>query len=599
MSRTARRDRPLAQGMAPSDFGAGTWHPRAVAACRRRACIVLAVPAAARSPKAPRRSRQADAAKPEREAKPRPKPKAKTEAKPRLKPKAKPDAKAKAEAKPNAKAGQRTSRQRKSRRRKNPRPSQRRKPRTAKAAGALAPPIAAALKPVLPKDGSDARRGRSCSRRRPVSRRRCRRPPTPSSPPPRSTSRAVKRAIEMVRSRKQTDASEVKKNISDPAAKKLVEWVILRSDDSGADFARYAAFIAANPNWPSIVTLAAQGRGRRLPGAAGQRRRSRPISRSTRRCPPRAASRSPARCSRTATARTPRRWCARPGATTASRRMSKAGSSRPSASMLTSADHKARMDRRLYEKDDTEAGLRAAARLGGNEPLIAKARIAMLTKGAQQGRARCRAGRGPQRHRLQVRPHPDAAPRRQARRGGGADQDRSRSSTGATISTNGGWSAACWPASCSTTAIPRTPMPSCATPRRRTATTIAPSTSSWPAGSRCASCTIRATAYAHFAKIAESSENPISLARGAYWTGRAAEALQQARRRRSSATRRPRAIRPPITARSPAPRPGSASSRSIPSPRCPAPTATRRWRRTSCARLSCSTPSTPATWPGR
>ena len=59
----------------------------------------------------------------------------------------------------------------------------------------------------------------------------------------------------MVRNRKQTDASEVKKNISDPAAKKLVEWVILRSDDSGADFARYAAFIAANPNWPSIVTL--------------------------------------------------------------------------------------------------------------------------------------------------------------------------------------------------------------------------------------------------------------------------------------------------------------------------------------------------------
>ena len=66
---------------------------------------------------------------------------------------------------------------------------------------------------------------------------------------------AVKRAIEMVRNRKQTDANEVKKNISDPAAKKLVEWVILRSDDSGADFARYAAFIAANPHWPSIVTL--------------------------------------------------------------------------------------------------------------------------------------------------------------------------------------------------------------------------------------------------------------------------------------------------------------------------------------------------------
>jgi soluble lytic murein transglycosylase len=54
--------------------------------------------------------------------------------------------------------------------------------------------------------------------------------------------------------------------------------------------------------------------------------------------------------------------------------------------VLTSADHKARMDRRLYEKDDTEAGVRAAARLGGNEPLIAKARIEMLA--AQTSSAR-------------------------------------------------------------------------------------------------------------------------------------------------------------------------------------------------------------------
>src|SRR5262249_44815476 len=49
--------------------------------------------------------------------------------------------------------------------------------------------------------------------------------------------------------------------------------------------------------------------------------------------------------------------------------------------MLTRADHKARMDRRLYEKDDTDGGLRAAQRLGGNEVLIAKARIASLGKG--------------------------------------------------------------------------------------------------------------------------------------------------------------------------------------------------------------------------
>jgi len=120
------------------------------------------------------------------------------------------------------------------------------------AAAALAPPVAAALKPALPKqDGPPSD---------PV-------PSAPSQtqalPAPANTIittaaidvSAVKRAVEMVRNRKHSDAGEVKKNISDPVAKKLVEWVILRSDDSGADFARYTAFITANPNWPSIATL--------------------------------------------------------------------------------------------------------------------------------------------------------------------------------------------------------------------------------------------------------------------------------------------------------------------------------------------------------
>ena len=58
---------------------------------------------------------------------------------------------------------------------------------------------------------------------------------------------------------------------------------------------------------------------------------------------------------------------------------------------LTRADHKARMDRRLYEKDDTDAGLRAAERLGGNELLIAKARIACWPRAATRPRStRCR-----------------------------------------------------------------------------------------------------------------------------------------------------------------------------------------------------------------
>ena len=192
---------------------------------------------------------------------------------------------------------------------------------------------------------------------------------------------AVKRAVEMVRNRKQTDANEVKKNISDPAAKKLVEWVILRSDDSGADFARYVAFITANPTVAEHRHIAPQGRGRGLPGPAAQRASPGVFLAVSRRSPPRDASRSPARMlaagnRKDAEGVVREAWRYDGFSQDVESRVVETF-----GEFLTNADHKARMDRRLYEKDDTEAGLRAAARLGGNEILIAKARISMLTKG--------------------------------------------------------------------------------------------------------------------------------------------------------------------------------------------------------------------------
>ena len=51
-------------------------------------------------------------------------------------------------------------------------------------------------------------------------------------------------------------------------------------------------------------------------------------------------------------------------------------------------------------------------------------------------------------------------------------------------------------------------------------TTISP-----PAGSRCASCTIRRPPSPHFARISEGTDNPHALARGGYWQGRAAETM--------------------------------------------------------------------------
>jgi soluble lytic murein transglycosylase len=89
--------------------------------------------------------------------------------------------------------------------------------------------------------------------------------PPPSSVPPFATAAttttspldlsAVKQAIDLVRKNRQSEATDVEHTISDPVARKLVEWVILRSEDGASDFSRYAGFIAANPSWPGIEAL--------------------------------------------------------------------------------------------------------------------------------------------------------------------------------------------------------------------------------------------------------------------------------------------------------------------------------------------------------
>src|SRR5438105_13031831 len=88
--------------------------------------------------------------------------------------------------------------------------------------------------------------------------------PTPSIEAPRPATAtaplsgdlaAVKQAFELVRKGKTGDATTVRNSISEPAAQKLVEWLILRHADGEANFSRYAAFVADNPNWPSLRLL--------------------------------------------------------------------------------------------------------------------------------------------------------------------------------------------------------------------------------------------------------------------------------------------------------------------------------------------------------
>src|SRR5262245_57082608 len=67
---------------------------------------------------------------------------------------------------------------------------------------------------------------------------------------------ALREAVTAARRGKTTQAADLQRTIGDPVARKLVEWTILRSDDTQSiDVSRYMAFITDNPSWPSIALL--------------------------------------------------------------------------------------------------------------------------------------------------------------------------------------------------------------------------------------------------------------------------------------------------------------------------------------------------------
>jgi soluble lytic murein transglycosylase len=66
---------------------------------------------------------------------------------------------------------------------------------------------------------------------------------------------AVRDAIGLARKAKTSEATAVQKTIADPAARKLVEWFILRHPETNSNFTRYATFIADNPGWPSMELM--------------------------------------------------------------------------------------------------------------------------------------------------------------------------------------------------------------------------------------------------------------------------------------------------------------------------------------------------------
>jgi peptidoglycan lytic transglycosylase len=199
-----------------------------------------------------------------------------------------------------------------------------------------------------------------------------------------STSQADKDAlgnvIELLRKRKPDDASQTLATISDPVARKLGEWLILRSDNNNVTVERYRAFLAANPSWPSQTFLR-----RRLEAALWDDKRDDATIWSW------FENESPVSAKgRLALAKV---MIGRGDRGNAERLVREAWRNDPMSedtegnaldmfgAFLTAGDHKARMDTLLYGTENEAAGMRAAKRLGSGHVALAKARIAANRKG--------------------------------------------------------------------------------------------------------------------------------------------------------------------------------------------------------------------------
>ncbi|HEX9322224.1 MAG TPA: transglycosylase SLT domain-containing protein [Xanthobacteraceae bacterium] len=170
---------------------------------------------------------------------------------------------------------------------------------------------------------------------------------------------AVKQAIELVRKRKIREATEIEKSVREPMAQKLIEWVILRSEESGAGFDRYAAFIR------DAVTVRRFLDGKPT-SATGRLALARVLL---------------SEGNRSAAEREVQE-------TWQSEELSAKLETEVLAvfpDFLTRADHVVRMDRRVGAKDFV-AAMRAAVRLGGPYASIVKACAGVMTKGRGDAR---------------------------------------------------------------------------------------------------------------------------------------------------------------------------------------------------------------------
>jgi soluble lytic murein transglycosylase len=346
----------------------------------------------------------------------------------------------------------------------------------------------------------------------------------PTGTTPAADIASLKRVIEAARKGKEANADAAEKTIGDPVARKLAEWVILRSNDTTPSFQRYAAFIEANPAWPHVplfrrraenalwndgiddATVRAffakhkptTAKGRyvlaRVLLAQGDRARAATLVRYAWRFED---------CSEAVESKVLDRFGA----------------------LLTRADHKTRMEQRFYA-DDVEAGMRAAHRLGGDELAIGRAWAAVI-KRAHNAKARLDAVPASARHEAGyifararwLRKHDK--PEEAAKLILSAPHDR-----GAAVNPDRWW--------VERRIVVRKLLDDhdAQTAYRVARDAVPPTRGNYRVDQNFTAGWIAlrflhdpAIAAAHFAHIVEGTNNPHALARGGYWRGRAAEAM--------------------------------------------------------------------------
>ena len=191
----------------------------------------------------------------------------------------------------------------------------------------------------------------------------------------------LEEVIELVRKHRPDDATQAEAAISDPVARKLAEWLILRSDGNNATVERYRAFLSANPSWPSQTFLR-----RRLEASLWDDKREDSVGLVVVRERIADFGQGTAGAGEGhAGARRPRQ-CRAPGARSLAQRSDVGGyrdrGARPVRAFVTGGDQKARMDLFAYTTENEAAAMRAAKRLGAGYVALAKARNASVQKAA-------------------------------------------------------------------------------------------------------------------------------------------------------------------------------------------------------------------------